>query len=307
MSSPNTTRGLTFQNWAFIVGLSLLTVTAVPIYIYYNSISWTEIALFVFWFFVTAGSITVGYHRLFAHNTYKANGFVRFLLVFFGSAAFQQSALEWASQHRQHHGKVDTEEDPYNIKQGFWHAHVGWLLFWKRKTDYHIVKDLSKFKLLANQDKYYHLWVIVCGGLAPVLSGMALGSTFMGSLMILVVARTACVYHSTFSINSVCHYFGKPTYDPKSSAKDHWLVAFLTMGEGFHNFHHRFPNDYRNGIRWYHWDPSKWMIAFFEKLGWATDLHRTPDETILAVKEAAKLVPVVNSETPETPKEPTPV
>ena len=106
----------------------------------------------------------------------------------------------------------------------------------------------------------------------------------LGAFILCVCFRTVFVHHGSWCINSVCHTFGKKTYDARSSARDHWLVALITFGEGYHNFHHRFPNDYRNGIKWYHWDPSKWILFLFEKLGLVWKVKRASESRILEAK-----------------------
>jgi stearoyl-CoA desaturase (delta-9 desaturase) len=118
---------------------------------------------------------------------------------------------------------------------------------------------------------------------APLVVGMMTGH-LLGAFLLSVCTRITLVSHSTFCINSVCHTFGKATYDPASSARDHWFVALLTNGEGYHNFHHRFPSDYRNGIRWYHWDPSKWTIQFLAALGLVERLNVSPEDKIQQAK-----------------------
>lgn len=271
----------------FLFGTSLVGVVGTPIYIARHGITLIEILLMVAFASATAMGITVGYHRLFAHQSFKANPILQFLILFFGGAAFEQSALKWASQHRDHHLYVDTERDPYNIKQGFFHAHVGWLMFWHRNTNYDNVKDLQKSAMVVNQHRFYALWAIGAGVLLPVMLGFLSGRPG-GAFILVVCLRMFFVHQSTFCINSVCHKFGKPTYDIESTAKDHWFVAMLTFGEGYHNFHHRFPSDYRNGVKWYHWDPSKWFIALSSRLGWTRDLKRVSHFRILDAKLAAE-------------------
>lgn len=258
-----------------------------PFYIWHYGLSWQEIAIFIFFVAATGLSITVGYHRYFAHRTFEVNPVINFLVLFFGAAAFEQSALYWASQHRDHHRYVDTEKDPYSIKKGFFYAHIGWLILWEHQVDYDNVKDLQKNALVMHQNRYYVWWAIGSGILLPLLIG-ALTGHLLGAFLVTVCLRLAFVHHSTFSINSVCHTFGKATYDIYASAKDHWLVAFITNGEGYHNFHHRFSGDYRNGVRWYHWDPSKWTIKLLEKLGLAWDLKRVSRFSILHAKLTAE-------------------
>ena len=276
--------------WLNVIFFTVTTSAALigaPLYIYHHGLSWQEMVLFIFYVAVTGLSITVGYHRLFAHQTFKSTPIVDFLVLFFGAAAFEQSALDWSSQHRDHHRFVDTDQDPYSIKKGFFYAHIGWLIFWKHTINYDNAKDLKKNAMLMHQSQHYLLWSVVSGILLPVMIG-ALSGHALGAFILSVCLRLTLVYHSTFCINSVCHMFGKATYDIYATAKDHWFVAFLTNGEGYHNFHHRFPTDYRNGVRWYQWDPSKWTIAVLEKMGLAKDLKRVSKFTILQAKLAAE-------------------
>ena len=129
---------------------------------------------------------------------------------------------------------------------------------------------------------------MTAGVLFPVFLGALTGHA-LGAFLLSVCARLTLVHHATFCINSVCHTFGKPTYDPNATARDHWFVALLTNGEGYHSFHHRFPCDYRNGVRWYQWDPSKWAIALMVKAGWVSDLKMADERSINRAWTAAKL------------------
>lgn len=250
-----------------------------PLYIYYADVTAAEWTLFWVYFIATSLSITVGYHRLFSHVSYQAAGWLRFLLLFFGAATLEQSALKWASQHRQHHQFTDTDQDPYNIHKGFWYAHAGWILFWKHRVNYDNVLDLQKSKMVMHQHYYYSIWSVGAGIIIPMLIGFAIGRP-LGVFILSVCLRLTLVLHSAFFINSFAHTFGHQAFGDRTTARDHWLGAFLTNGEGYHNFHHRFPNDYRNGIRWFHWDPSKWFIFLLSKVGQTSGLKRTPQASI---------------------------
>ena len=274
-------------NLIFFAVTTLLGVIGTPFYLYRFGISLSEVLLFAFYMIATPLSITLGYHRLFAHVTFRARSLVRFLVLFFGAAAFEQSALKWASQHRDHHRFVDTDRDPYNIKKGFFYAHIGWLIFWDHTIHYENVKDLAQSRLIRHQHKYYHTWAITSGILLPLLIGFLTGHP-LGALLISVCLRLTIIYHGTFCINSVCHMFGKATYDIYSSARDHWVAALITFGEGYHNFHHHFPSDFRNGVRWYQWDPTKWTIAILAKFGLAWNLKRVSRFQIMAAQLAAE-------------------
>lgn len=268
--------------WAGVILFAVLIscgVIGTPIYIYKYGLSVSEIALFVFYFFATGLAITAGYHRLFAHATYKTNDFVRFLLLFFGAATYEESALKWASQHRQHHQFTDTDFDPYNSRRGFWYSHIGWILFYKHSVNKDNVKDLLQNKLVMHQHLYYDFWSLFSGIVLPLLIGYLTGH-LLGAFLMSVCLRMFLVMNAAFFINSYAHMVGDNSYDSKVSARDHWLGAIVTNGEGYHSFHHRFPNDYRNGIRWYHWDPSKWLIYSLSLIGWTWDLKRTPNQIL---------------------------
>ena len=221
----------------------------------------------------TGLSITTGYHRLFSHTSFKTNAFIRFLILFFGAAAFEQSALTWSSTHRDHHRYADTALDPYGIQKGFFHAHIGWMLFWKHVPDFSNVKDLMKDGMINHQHRHYLAWAIFSGVLFPTALG-ALAGNALGAFIFTVCVRLTLIHHATFCINSFAHKFGTATHDVHATARDNWFMALLTNGEGYHNFHHSFPTDYRNGVRWYHWDPSKWAIAVLARLGLAWDLQK---------------------------------
>lgn len=283
------TRMIKGYNWpiiAFFASTTLGAVIGVPLYLYHFGISLSEILLTLFFMIATGLGITVGYHRYYAHTTFKTNPFVEFLILFFGAAAFEQSALTWASGHRDHHRYVDTELDPYSIKKGFWYAHIGWMTLWLQEPDYRNTKDLLKNKMLMHQHYNFVLWSLFAGMIFPVLIGAMMGHA-LGALVFAVCFRITFVYHATFCINSVCHTFGKATYDIHATARDHWFVAYLTNGEGYHNFHHRFPNDYRNGVRWYQWDPSKWAINLLSRIGMARELKQVSRLTIMEARFAA--------------------
>ncbi len=258
----------------FFLIIHAIGIVGTPLYLLYFGASTAEWVLFFAYVSLTSLSITVGYHRLFAHVTYKTNAFVRFLLLFFGAATFEQSALKWTSQHRQHHQFTDTDRDPYDIGRGFWYAHVGWILFWKHRVNYDNVPDLKRSALVMNQHELYSLWSVGAGLALPMLIGFLIGRP-LGTFIMTVCLRLILVMHSAFFINSYAHMFGSRGFDDHISARDHWLGAILTNGEGYHNFHHQFPTDYRNGIRWYHWDPSKWLIFTLSKLHLAWDLKKT--------------------------------
>lgn len=239
----------------FFIGLAIA-------HFYFEGWSWGIFFLSVVFYFATGISITAGYHRLFSHKAYQASWPVRFVYLFFGAGAFQNSCLKWCADHRRHHRYVDTESDPYNINEGFFHAHMGWIFFKEevlKEGYYSNSQDLMKDPLVKWQHRYY-LPIAICSGiLLPTLIGALMGYP-LGGIGIAALGRIVFVHHATFFINSLCHTLGTQPYSDSTTAKDSALMAFFTYGEGYHNFHHRFQFDYRNGVRWYDFDPSKWVI-----------------------------------------------
>lgn len=267
----------------FLFGVSVITLIGCPVYLLFHGIQPGTVILFIGMFTGTVIAITAGYHRLYAHKTYQAGSIYQFFMLAFGAATFQQSALKWASLHRTHHQYTDTERDPYNIKKGFFYAHMGWILFYLRSVDYSNVKDLQQSGLVMHQHRHFQLWAFGFGVIMPALIGAMYGHV-LEALLFGVAARLFLVFQVVFFINSFAHTFGTATYGVVGSAKDNWLGAILTGGEGYHSFHHMFPNDYRNGVRWYHWDPSKWFIWTSHRLGWAWALKRAPEALILKAR-----------------------
>ncbi|HET8761258.1 MAG TPA: fatty acid desaturase, partial [Nitrospiria bacterium] len=245
--------------------------------------SWPILGLFAFYMAATGLSITGGYHRLFSHQSYQTTAPVRAFYLIFGAAACQNSALKWSSDHRYHHLYVDQDRDPYNIGRGFFWAHIGWIFFKRSAYDFSNVQDLKKDPLVVWQNRYYVPLAIGVGGVLPLLFGWAVGD-WWGGFLLIGVARTVIVHHSTFLINSLCHYLGRQPYSTKDSSRDSGLVALLTYGEGYHNFHHHFQYDYRNGIRWFDWDPTKWLINTLAAVGWADRLRTAKDAHIFQAR-----------------------
>jgi len=269
----------------FMPLITLIGIIGTPVYIYFNGLAPSELALFLFFFLTTGMAITMGYHRFFSHTTFKTNTLGRFLLLFFGAATFQKSALRWASQHRQHHQFTDTDLDPHNSKRGFWFCHVGWIMLYKHNINFKNVKDLQQSRLVVHQHEYYDYWSVPAGLILPIALGFWIGHP-LGAFIMTFCLRVSLVLNSAFLINSYAHMVGSKEFDADLSAADHWLGAVLTNGEGYHSFHHRFPNDYRNGYLWRHWDPTKWCIYVFSRLGLVWDLKRTSADKISVAMHA---------------------
>jgi stearoyl-CoA desaturase (delta-9 desaturase) len=275
---------------SFLIGTALIALVGVPIYLLKFGLDWFQFAMFFFYVTATMMSITVGYHRLFSHLSFKAKLPVKLFTLVFGACAFENSCLNWASDHRRHHKHVDHDEDPYDISKGFFWAHIGWLLFkLNPEPPMDNVADLRKDKLVMWQHNYVH-WIGVFVGLViPTTLGfgwnLAMGlnpwTGALGGFLIAGIARIVVAQHCTFFINSLCHTVGRQPYSTSHSARDSAVMAFLTFGEGYHNYHHEFQHDYRNGVKPWQWDPSKWTIWTLSKFGLVDGLRRVPDSRIL--------------------------
>ena len=287
-------------NWktsSFLIGTTLISLIGVPIYLIIQGLPHAVFQISMFFFFTVATimSITLGYHRLFSHLSFKAKWPVRFLTLIFGAAAFENSCLSWASDHRHHHKHVDHEGDPYDISRGFFYAHIGWLLFkLDPMPEMDNVNDLKKDKLVMWQDKWVHLIGLIVGlVIPPVIAYIAYdGVTALGTFLIAGIFRILVVHHCTFFINSLCHTLGSRPYNSGNSARDSAIMAVFTCGEGYHNYHHAFQHDYRNGVKPWQFDPTKWMIWTLSKLGLTSNLRRVSDAKILLaeMREAKRLI-----------------
>ncbi len=273
-------------NWitsSFLMGTLALTLAAVPCYLWHFGLDRFQVSLFFVMLAATGFSISLGYHRLYSHITFQGSWPVRFFTLIFGAAAFENSALMWTSEHRRHHKHVDHDDDPYSISKGFFYAHIGWLIF-KLHADspYDNVPDLLKDKLVRWQHRYVQVIAVIVSFVVPAVAG-ALWNGWRGALgafLIAGVARIVVLQHCTFLINSACHVFGTQPYSAKCSARDSWFLALFTFGEGYHNYHHEFQHDYRNGVKPWNIDPTKWIIWTLFKLGLTKNLRRVPIEKI---------------------------
>jgi len=261
-----------------------------------------DIALFVAFFFATGLSITAGYHRHFAHVSYKAHPLIRLFYLVFGACAMQNSALNWASDHRLHHRYTDTDLDPYNAGQGFFWSHIGWIFYQSREEKQLLnVGDLLRDRWVRWQHRHHVAIALVVGLGLPTFLGALVGRPLEGLLWGGLI-RVVVVHHVTFFINSLAHMYGAQPFSRQDSSRDSWWLAVLTNGEGYHNFHHRFPSDYRNAIHWYQWDPTKWLIYGLSRFGLTRRLHRIPTSLILRarlqveVEQAEKQIQVLPQE-----------
>jgi stearoyl-CoA desaturase (delta-9 desaturase) len=248
--------------------------------------SWVQLGLLLGMYALTALGITVGFHRLFTHRSFETNRVVQVILAALGSMAVQGPLLKWVALHRRHHQHSDQPDDPHSphlhgpgvlgLLRGLWHAHLGWV-FKPDPADWpRYVKDLCQDGPLRLASALFPVWVAL-GLLLPTVLGGLLTGTWAGALLGLLwggLARIFLVHHVTWSINSVCHLWGRQPFPAHDHSRNNCLFGILGLGEGWHNNHHAFPTSARHGLRWWQLDVSYWVIRALAllRLAWKVRL-----------------------------------
>ncbi|CAK1543945.1 unnamed protein product [Leptosia nina] len=229
--------------------------------------------------------ITSGAHRLFAHRCYKAKTPLKVFLLLMQTASGQNSLHEWVRDHRLHHRYSDTDADPHNSSRGFFFSHVGWILTRKhpyvkefgKRTD---MSDLEADWMVMFQKKYYVYLYIITAILIPVMVPYYFGETLKNSILVCYFGRYVYQLNCTWLVNSAAHLYGTRPYDRSIQPVESWFVSFATMGEGWHNYHHAFPWDYKAAELVDFINPSARFIDFCAKLGLAYDLKTASPEMV---------------------------
>ena len=272
--------------------LPFLGFVAVVISLWGRGFHWVDLGLLLGMYALTAVGITVGYHRLFTHRAFETNRVVQFVLAVFGSMAVEGPLLKWTAIHRRHHQHSDAEEDPHSphkqgdgllgVLRGLWHAHIGWFFEPDPPNLPHYVKDLHQSGTLRIASALFPLWVLL-GLVIPAILGGLLTRTWLGVVTGLLwggLARIFLVHHVTWSINSICHLWGRHPFQTGDHSQNNFVFGILGFGEGWHNNHHAFPSSARFGLRWWQIDLGYWFICVLALLGLASKVRR-PEEQIL--------------------------
>lgn len=253
----------------------------------------TAVLLCLGLFLVRKFGITGGYHRYFSHRSFKTSRWFQFVLAWLGGMSAQKGALWWAAHHRHHHQHSDQEDDIHSVKQqGFYWAHVGWILA-PDYNDYDAkrVKDLTKFRELVFIDKYHFIPPLTLA-IATYVFGLLMTGTAMGGLTYFLwgfCLSTVILYHTTFAINSFCHLLGSRRYETGESSKNSFILAILTLGEGWHNNHHYYPHCARQGFFWWEIDPTYYVIKFLKLVRIVHEI-KEPNKRVLDGKEATAVL-----------------
>ncbi len=280
-------------NW--VSGSAFIILHVAVILVFWAGFSWFAMAVLLISYGIRMFGITAGYHRYFSHRTFKTSRWFQFILALLGTTSAQKGPLWWASHHRHHHKYSDSEKDIHSPRQsGFWWSHVGWILSDQYKnTNNKLIKDMRKYPELRWLDQWHLLPPIL---LAVFMYGLGwslnrwvpeLGTSGFQMLIWGFVLSTILLYHGTFTVNSLAHVFGKRRFDTKDDSRNSFLISLITLGEGWHNNHHRFPSSERQGIYWWEIDLSHYMLRFLSWVGLVWDL-RTPPERVYAQESRLK-------------------
>jgi stearoyl-CoA desaturase (delta-9 desaturase) len=254
---------------------------------------WADFGLLLGMYLLTALGITVGFHRLFTHRSFETSAVIQFIFGVLGSMAVQGPVLKWVAMHRRHHQHSDDPADPHSphhqgkgvrgLLRGVWHAHVGWIFDPTPPGLLRYVTDLQQSSVVRNVSVLFPVWVAV-GLLIPAALGGILTESWAGVLRGLAwggLARVFLVHHVTWSVNSVCHIWGRQPFQSDDQSRNNAVIGVLSLGEGWHNTHHAFPTSARHGLRWWQIDMSYWVIHALASMGLAWNVKLPSRQAIV--------------------------
>jgi stearoyl-CoA desaturase (delta-9 desaturase) len=254
---------------------------------------WADLGLLLGMYLLTALGITVGFHRLFTHRSFETSGFIQFIFGVLGSIAVQGPLLKWVALHRRHHQHSDDPKDPHSphhqgkgvrgLLRGVWHAHIGWIFDPAPLDLLRYVPDLEQSRTVRTISALFPGWV-AAGLLIPAILGALISGTWTGALRGFVwggLVRVFLVHHVTWSVNSICHIWGRQPFRSDDQSRNNAMIGVLSLGEGWHNTHHAFPISARHGLSWWQIDVSYWVIRALASLGLARNV-KLPSEQAIA-------------------------
>jgi stearoyl-CoA desaturase (delta-9 desaturase) len=296
--------------------ISMLVLTILPFVgliaavtlLWNEAVGWTDLVLFLGLYVICGFGITIGYHRMLTHHAFEAVAPLKAALLVAGSFALQGSALDWAIDHRTHHAYSDKEGDPHSPHHGFargplgaikglLHAHMGWMFRHNRTDQERYGKDILQDRLTMTVSRLFPLWAVLTFVVPFVLGGL-LTLSWKGAVTGLVwggLVRLFFNHHVTWSVNSICHFFGKRPFTTSDQSTNNWVLALPSLGESWHHNHHVFPTSAFHGLSWRQVDPSGWVIAVWEKIGLVRNVRKPTTEQIGRKLSAAVPRPPMDS------------
>jgi stearoyl-CoA desaturase (delta-9 desaturase) len=283
------------------VVLPFIALLAAVLTLWNRYVTWADLGILVGMYLVTAIGITVGYHRLFTHRSFETSRTLKVLLASLGSMAVEGPLIGWVADHRKHHAFSDQEGDPHSphvghgdglrgALAGLYHAHMGWLFEHEGMTSARrYAKDLIVDRDLVRVSKAFP-WLVAAGLAIPAGLGYLIGGTLQAAFLGLLwggLVRIFFVHHVTWSVNSVCHFFGRQRFDTKDESRNVFWLALPSLGEAWHHNHHAFPSSAMHGLRWWEVDISGLIIRGLEKVGLARKVVRVTPERLAEREERA--------------------
>jgi stearoyl-CoA desaturase (delta-9 desaturase) len=305
---PMSPRMSAFHRYANLTAVILPFVgfVAAVILLWNQYVGWTDLAIFAFMYLATGIGVTVGYHRHLTHRAFETSKPVRYALAVMGSMALEGPAIIWVADHRKHHAFADEEGDPHSphvghgegirgALHGLFHAHMGWLFQNQGRADMkRYTRDLLEDPGLRKINKWFFAFVGL-GFLIPFVLGLAITGSLAGGLTALVwggLVRIFLLHHVTWSINSVCHFFGRRRFETDDESRNVFWLALPSLGEAWHHNHHAFPTSAAHGLKWYELDPSALFIRGMERLGLVWKVVRVSEERQRSKLASAQREPV---------------
>lgn len=261
-----------------------LMVQATVLIAFFVPFSWELVGIAFASYYLRMFGVTGAYHRYFAHRSYKTSRVFQFILAWLGGTAMQKGPLWWGAHHRDHHKYSDTDKDLHSPRHGFWHSHMLWFL----KPDYNefnpkMIKDYAKYPELRFIDRFYWIPPLVYAFQLYFLGLWMGGGDHLYAFSVLTWGYAVATFflgHGTWTINSLTHVIGKKRYETGDDSKNHWFLAIVTMGEGWHNNHHYYRHSVNQGFYWYEYDFSYYILRFLSLFGLVWDLKTPPKEIL---------------------------
>ena len=279
----------------FVVVPFLATLFAVYL-LWERAVHWSDLILLGAAYTLVVLGVGVGFHRMLTHRSFQAHPVVKVLFLILGSMSLEGPAVEWAATHIKHHANADREGDPHSPTEGLFHAHIGWVLKDNYADPNVYCRNLVRDPLVVFISRTFAFWVILSLVIPFAIGGWT--GLLWGGLV-----RIFLAHHVTWSVNSICHSFGKREFETNDRSRNEWVVGLLAFGEGWHNNHHAFPRSAFHGLHWWQFDLSGYVIWTLERLGLAKKVYRvTPAlrlsreamqaRTLLPKPAAAETVPL---------------
>ena len=254
-----------------VIGPLLATVYAI-VQLWQQYVTWSDIALMLVFYLISGLGITIGFHRMLTHKSFETSKALKAIFLIMGCMAWEGNPITWASTHIKHHAHSDRDDDPHSPLVSLWHAHVGWI--------FGEVADLTTYgswlrkdPVVVRVDRTWWVWGLL-GCAIPFMIGGWSGLLWGG------LVRMCLTHHITWSVNSVCHTFGRRPYRTQDASRNNWLIGLLAFGEGWHNNHHAFPRSAFHGMEWWQFDLSAGLIRALEaaRLVWHVQRVKPADK-----------------------------